>query len=212
MGGYLFFFFYKETPNLKTIAGIVISFIGASLLFFSGWNPEVSSHQTLGYLLSTCGAIFMATYLLLSKAAKSTLPLFEYIFTTYGFSAITLSLFLALSTYNAIDFSLSLNALYILGLLALGPQLIGHGIIIFVTRSISVTFVSLAVVCEPIGAAILAFLFFYETITFSQTISFIFLFFGVFLASNPKKKTKSFVKKPFPEPVCKTESKQAENN
>ena len=200
MGGYLFFFFYREIPNINTIAGIIISFIGASLLFFSGWDPEVSSDQILGYILSIGGAIFMATYLLLSKAAKATSPLFEYVFITYGFSAMAISLFLALSTYDAIDLSLSLNALYILGLLAIGPQLIGHGIIIFITRSISATFVSLAVVCEPIGAAILAFLFFYETITYPQMLSFVFLLFGVFLASNPKKKKRSFVKNPIPEP------------
>ena len=154
----------------------------------------------------------MATYLLLSKAAKATSPFFEYIFLTYGFSAIVLSLFLAFTTYDAIDLSLSLKAFYILGLLALGPQLFGHSIVIFAARSIPVTIVSLAVVCEPIGAAILAFLFFYETITYPQMLSFVFLLFGVFLASNPKKKKKSFVKNPIPEPGCKTESKQAENN
>ena len=126
----------------------------------------------------------MAVYLILARAVKNKIQLFEYVFLTYGFASLSLSVLLFSSSDKLSGFIFTQEVLLIFFLLALGPQVVGHTIIISITRKVSATLVSLAIVCEPIGAAVLGYMFFCERVGGVHLMSFILLIFGVFLASK----------------------------
>ena len=69
-------------------------------------------------------------------------------------------------------------------LLALGPQLIGHTTFNWSLRHLSATFVALAILGEPVGSAILAWLIFGEGFSALQLAGFALLLAGIFLAGR----------------------------
>ena len=64
-------------------------------------------------------------------------------------------------------------------LLALGPQLLGHTSFNWALAHLSTTFVALAILGEPLGSAIFAFLLFGETLEPVQLIGFVLLLVGI---------------------------------
>jgi hypothetical protein len=71
------------------------------------------------------------------------------------------------------------NAWLFLGALALGPQLIGHTSINYAMRHLSALLVTIAMLGEPVGSAILAFVLFAERIEMMQLVGLFGLLIGI---------------------------------
>jgi drug/metabolite transporter (DMT)-like permease len=72
-------------------------------------------------------------------------------------------------------------------LLAIGPQLVGHTAFNWAVRRLTATFVAIAILGEPVGAAILAWFFFEEGFTPLQLTGFVLLLAGIFVAARGEK-------------------------
>jgi drug/metabolite transporter (DMT)-like permease len=68
--------------------------------------------------------------------------------------------------------------------LAVGPQLLGHTSFNYALSTLSATFVAVAILGEPVGSAILAFLVFDERFAPLQLAGFLLLMLGIVVAST----------------------------
>jgi drug/metabolite transporter (DMT)-like permease len=99
----------------------------------------------------------------------------------YLFSAIFLLLFVIISGETLVGYS---NQAYLwMLLLGLIPQLFGHSVFNWALGHLPVAFVSIALIGEPIGTILLAFLFLKETPNNLEFLGGLLILIGIFLVS-----------------------------
>jgi drug/metabolite transporter (DMT)-like permease len=135
--------------------GIGVAVAGALLL--TGVDLRVSGEALFGDLLALAGGAFAAAYMVAGSEVRRSVSTTTYTFLCYSITAmIMLGVCLAwgqqLTGYDARTW-LQLAALTV------GAQLLGHSLCNLVLRSTSVTVVSLALLLEIPGAALIAFVF-----------------------------------------------------
>jgi len=113
-----------------------------------------------GNLLALAGAFLSGGYLMVGRRVRNGLSLTTYTFMVYGIAAVVLIGMVLISGENVLTIP-SQAWLWIL-LLAIVPQLIGHSTFNYFLKSLSATFVSIALLGEPVGTVILAYLFLHE--------------------------------------------------
>ena len=104
-----------------------------------------------------------------------------YIYLVYATAAVILVAWALLAGQPLLGFPPYVYLL-LLGL-ALGPQLLGHTSFNYALSSLSATFVAVAILGEPVGSALLAFLVFGERFAPLQLVGFLLLMLGIYLAS-----------------------------
>ena len=186
-------------PLLLAIAGYLIwnerlvhrQWLGIGLALLGGlcigWNdfqqpgPAVGS-AVYGDILAVCGAVMVSAYLLCGRFARARLSLSVYVGLVYGCAALVLItgclLFqLPLLGYATQDY-------VILILLALIPQVLGHTILNWALAYMSPTLVALAILGEPIGAALLAWIFLNEPVVLLQGLGAVCLLTGIVMGQK----------------------------
>ena len=179
--------FLRERPGSAAIAGIVLTLAGSVLVFAADASrtPDAAAAPMLGNALALAGAMAASGYLLVGRALRARISLTAYIWLAY--SAAALLLVTAALTAGISIMSLPGSAWAFMAALALGPQLIGHTTLNWALRRLTATFVAIAILGEPVGAAILAWLFFEEGFTPLQLIGFVLLLAGIFVAARGEK-------------------------
>lgn len=158
----LSWFWYKEKPTKLTALGISIALLGGVLIAMS--NQETASlgnNQTLGNFLALLGAFMGSLYLLFGKEAQERgLEIGSYIAVAYSAGALVL---LPLPLCFGIDyFSYPQPVYFYILLMAILPQMVGHTSFNWAMRWFSPTLVTLAILCEPVGASFLGYFIFHE--------------------------------------------------
>jgi drug/metabolite transporter (DMT)-like permease len=177
----------RERPGRAAVAGILLTLAGSVLIFAADASSTSGprSAPMLGNVLALVGAISASGYLLVGRALRARVSLTAYIWLAYSTAAVLL---LAAAVVTGESFmSLPWAAWMFMVALALGPQLIGHTTFNWALRRLTATFVAIAILGEPIGAAILAWLFFEEGFTALQLIGFLLLLAGIFVAARDEK-------------------------
>jgi drug/metabolite transporter (DMT)-like permease len=139
-------------------AGIAVAMAGAVLL--SGVDLSISTRALFGDLLAIVGGILAAAYVTVGADARRTLSTGVYTLVCYACASIALLAVClvggqSLSGYDG-------HTWLVLLALTLGPQLLGHTVLNRVLGTTSPTLVSVAILFEIVGAAILAWVFFDE--------------------------------------------------
>ena len=178
------------------VVGLVIAFIGGLVIGLGGETgiTAFTGDSLTGSLLALAGAVALALYLVIGRKLRAKLPLIPYIWLVYGFAAIFL-LIVVLVTQTSLTGYSAQGYMWIV-LLALVPQLIGHGSFNFALRYLSATFISISTQMEPIGSAIAAYLLFSETPTREQLYGSVAILVGVILASLGQQQKKEPDAKP----------------
>ena len=174
----------RERPGGAAIAGIGLTLAGSALVFAADASrtPGPEAALMLGNALALVGAMSASGYLLVGRALRARVSLTAYIWLAYSTAAVLL-LAGAMATGVSL-MSLPSAAWMFMVALALGPQLIGHTTFNWALRRLTATFVAVAILGEPVGAAILAWLFFGEGFTTLQLIGFVLLLAGIFVAAR----------------------------
>ena len=174
----------RERPGSAAIAGIVLTLAGSVLVFAADASrtPGPEAALMLGNALALVGAMSASGYLLVGRALRARISLTAYIWLAYSTAAVLL-LAGAMATGVSL-MSLPSAAWMFMVALALGPQLIGHTTFNWALRRLTATFVAIAILGEPVGAAILAWLFFEEGFSPLQLIGFVLLLAGIFVAAR----------------------------
>lgn len=168
---------FGERLNSWRVSGMVLTIAGSLAIALSDQQTQQGSNPLLGNFLAVMGAICGSAYFLLGRGLRNQLPLLHYIWMTYGSAAVVL-LMAALATGHT-ELGYAPDVWLILLGLALGPQLIGHTTINFAMRHFSALLVTIAILGEPIGSALLAFALFKETIAPLQLAGFAGLLVGI---------------------------------
>jgi drug/metabolite transporter (DMT)-like permease len=179
--------FLRERPGGAAIAGILLTLAGSALIFAAdaGRTGGLGAAPMLGNLLALTGAISASGYLLVGRTLRARVSLTAYIWLAYSTAAVLL---LTAAIATGVSFmSLPPAAWVFMVALALGPQLIGHTTFNWALRRLTATFVAVAILGEPVGAAILAWLFFEEGFTPLQLIGFVLLLAGIFQAARDER-------------------------
>lgn len=149
IAGYVLF---GERLGRSMIAAIAIGCAGGALIAFADAGGETGSLR--GDLAALAGALMASGYMLIGRRVRAHVPLLGYI-TAVNAVAAGLLLALALLTGHSFTGLRPSTYLYFL-LLALVPQIIGHGSFNWALRYTTATTVSVFILGEPVGATILA--------------------------------------------------------
>jgi drug/metabolite transporter (DMT)-like permease len=177
-----------ESPSRRTLGGIVLAAAGSALVISSdlmatpaadGGGPTA---PLLGNLLALAGAIAVSGYFLVGRGLNRSISLLAYVAIVYGASAIAMNLIAMIAGQGLL--TIPPAAWLPIAALAIGPQLAGHTLINASLRHLSATFVALAILGEPIGSALLAWLLLGETIAPLQGAGFATLLVGIVVAAS----------------------------
>ena len=149
--------FLGERPQKASLWGIVLSTLGTVVIACGG---SMDGASLWGCLLSVLGALFAACYLLCNKALRGRVSLTPHTFCVYGLC--TLLLMGAALFSGASLFAYPFKAYGIFVLLAVVCTLGGHSVCNWALKYTQASTVSVALLGEPVGAALLSWLLFGE--------------------------------------------------
>jgi drug/metabolite transporter (DMT)-like permease len=176
--------FLRRAPTLSMLLGILLAVAGGAVIAFGdlvgATQASTAPSPLLGDALALLGAVALAGYLLLGRAAQHRgLAIDAYAGVAYAVAALVLLPLPALLGVAYLDYPLATFG-WILAL-ALVPQLIGHTGINFAMRHLDPTRVATATLMEPVGAALLAAAIFAEVPSVVTLLGAAALLTGVFI-------------------------------
>lgn len=174
VGTYLFF---KEKITLKTLLAGSIAIIGSVLISWGDF--QISGSALYGDILALIACALVTGYLLFGQDVRQRLSLVTYTMVVYTISTITLFFYVVLKNesfgpYPAMDWMWFL-------LLAIIPNLLGHNLFNWSLKWVSTNVISIAILFEPVGAAILAIIVFQEYLTVTQIVGGAIVIAGIML-------------------------------
>lgn len=183
IGAYLFF---KEAITMKALISGTIAVLGS---FIISWGDfKVSGMALWGDLLALVACALITGYLLFGQDVRKRLSLITYTFLVYSVSAVTLFIYVLLVGEPLLPYPKA-DWIYFI-LLAIVPTLLGHTLFNWSVKYISTTTISMAILLEPIGAAILAYYILGEKIIATQWIGGLVVMLGVALFLVDERKAK----------------------
>ena len=171
-------FLFKQRLSKQAIAGIAISLAGGVFISYGNW--QLGSQPLEGALLAIGGALAVSGYLIIGQRLRQSTGVLSYTLVVYSSAALLLLFSTLLLGYELTGYS---GRTYVLlALLALAPQILGHSALNWSLRFVPATLVAVAVLGEPVGATLWAFLFLREVPTPSELVGGALILFGIFLA------------------------------
>ena len=170
----------KDRLTLMTKIGIVISVIGGAII---GAGDFATGGQALwGDFLALLGSICAAVYLLLGRNLRRKLSLLAYVIICYGSAAIILWVLVIALGLQVVGFSSGTYAAF--AGMALVSQIIGHTSYNWALKWFSASLIAVSLLGEPIGATILAYIIFDETLTWTKLIGGSLILAAIYLAAR----------------------------
>ena len=169
----------QMTPLSPTLRAL----LRASAVAFVLTRPQGGAANALyGDLLAVAGAIMSSCYFLIGRRVRKDMSLLTYITPVYAVAAVLLVVVMVVSGEGLVGYSESTYLFFLL--LAVVPQILGHGSLNWSLKYMSATLMSVLLLAEPIGTAILAYLVLGEHIAPMQGIGGGLILLGIFLASR----------------------------
>jgi len=170
----------KDRLTKATVISIIVSVIGGCIVGFGDF--ATGGQALLGDLLAVIGAICAAVYLLLGRNLRPKLSLLSYVAICYGSAALfswlaVIALQLPVSGYDTQTYAA-------FWAMALVSQIIGHSSYNWALKWFSTGFVAVALLGEPIGSTIMAYLIFSEGLTWSKLIGGLFILSAIYIAAT----------------------------
>ncbi len=169
------YFFFKEKLSIKTIVAGATAIFGSFLISWGDF--QVSGMALYGDMLALIACALITGYLLFGQDVRKRISLITYTMVVYSISTICLFFYVlfkgeSFGPYSTMDWVCFL-------LLAIIPNLLGHTLFNWAIKWVSTNVISIAVLFEPIGAAILAFYIFSEKLMPSQIIGGLVVILGI---------------------------------
>ncbi|MGE7915145.1 DMT family transporter [Lysinibacillus xylanilyticus] len=185
------YFFFKEEITVKTIIAGAIAIIGSVLISWGDF--KVSGTAFYGDMLALIACVLVTAYFLFGQDVRKRLSLVTYTMIVYVVSTITLFIYVLIKGESFGPYSIMDWIWFIL--LAIVPNLFGHTLFNWSIKYVSTNVVSIAMLFEPIGAAILALVIFKEYLIATQIIGGFIVIVGILLFIVDEKKIFKFFSK-----------------
>ncbi len=184
----------KEKNSLEIWIGIIITIVGSifvslqQVCAFQDFQLMCSMEDgyrdtttMMGNFLAVCGAWAAAAYLMIGRKVRKDIPITAYIFFVYTTGAILLLITSVVFGHQLVGFPQK-SYLWLL-LLGLVPQLIGHSSFNYALGYLPAAFVSVALVGEPLGTIVLAYLLLQEQPGLGDLMGGFFIVAGILVIS-----------------------------
>ncbi|MFD1927582.1 DMT family transporter [Sporosarcina siberiensis] len=187
------YFFFKERLSVKTILSAVIAILGSVIISWGDF--KLSGTAFFGDMLALIACALITTYLLFGQDVRKRLSLVTYTFIVYSISTVTLFFYVLIKGESFGPYPNSEWFWFLM--LAIIPNLLGHTFFNWALKWVSTNVISIAILFEPVGASILAYYVFKETLVTSQVIGGLIVISGIllFVIDLEKVKNKLFSKK-----------------
>jgi len=192
----------KETLTRPIQIGMGLTLVGTVIVGLSDtciWTSSglacpsfreiVRGEAFLGDLLALIGAWMAAGYIIIGRRLRLGISLVAYIFVVYGVAGLFLVVFMLGFGQSPVGYPPQAYVWFLL--LALVPQLIGHSSFNWALGYLSAAYVSITLLGEPIGSAILAYFLLQETPAGLKIIGAILILAGIYVASRSERGVQS---------------------
>ncbi|WP_077619182.1 DMT family transporter [Bacillus sinesaloumensis] len=180
------FFLFKEKIGIGAILSTCLALVGSIIISWGDF--QVSGSALYGNFLAIISCMMITAYLLFGQTVLKRLSLIAYTFVVYSFSTITLFLYVVILNHPLGGYA-GVDWIYFL-LLAIIPTLLGHNLFNWSLKWVSTSTISVSILFEPVGAAILAYFILSETILYTQIIGGFIIITGIWLYSFGERKKK----------------------
>ncbi|MFH1313329.1 MAG: DMT family transporter [Candidatus Eisenbacteria bacterium] len=168
----------REGISRRTLVATVLCFLGS--LSIGRGDIHLGPGMLKGDLFALGGAAAFGACFVIGRSLRRSLGYIEYAFMTYTASAVLLLAWMMLRGHGFTGFE-PVNYLWF-ALLALGPQVFGHTSLNWALKYIPAPKVAISILGEPVGSALLAWLFFAEVPGYALFIGGALILYGVYLA------------------------------
>ena len=188
VGTYIFF---KEKVSPQSIVAGAVAIVGS---FLVGWGDfRISGSALYGDMLALVACALITGYLLFGQDVRKRLSLMTYTMVVYSVSTVCLFFYVLIMGQSFGPYETSDWFWFIM--LALVPNLLGHTLFNWSLKWVSTNTISVAILFEPVGAAVLAYFIFAEKLMVSQIVGGLVIVVGIALFIIDIKKMKTFFKK-----------------
>ncbi|WP_101846615.1 DMT family transporter [Halobacillus sp. Marseille-P3879] len=171
------FLFFKERFSAGAVLSMIIAITGSVIISWGDF--QISGTALYGDLLALGGAVMVTGYFLVGQSLRKRLSMTSYTFIVYLVASVTLLIYNVGLNVPFGGYSGSQWLIYI-GL-AIIPTFFGHSLFNWSLRWVSASKISMSILLEPVGAAILAFVLLGERISWSQWLGGSIVIFGLML-------------------------------
>ena len=175
--------FFKTKITFTAVTGTFIALAGMILIAHGDF--DLGREFIIGDLLALAGALFAGIYLIIGRRLRTKLNNVNYIFPVYTVAALLLLFIGLVKNENMTDFSSFTWIMFVL--LAIIPTVVGHSLYNWLLKYVSAHKVATTILGEPIGATILAIIFFDQIPGWWTVIGGILILGGIFIVLRKKK-------------------------
>ncbi|MBB5324421.1 drug/metabolite transporter (DMT)-like permease [Anoxybacillus tepidamans] len=172
IGGYVFF---KEKLTVGAFFSGLLAILGSMIISWGDF--QISGKALFGDILALLACAMVTGYWLVGQDLRKRLSLMTYTYVVYGVSSFTLFVYVLGFRYPLFSYSKTDWLCFIL--LAIVPTLLGHSLMNWSVKWVSAATISMSILFEPVGAAILAYFLLGEMIQPSQWIGGILILAGI---------------------------------
>jgi len=144
--------FLRERPTSSAWVGIGLALLGSVVI--TGVDVSADRGALLGDVLALLGAVWISGYYVLARWLRATKDLVPYVTVIYGLTAAWLLVAVVASGARATGYGAT--TWVALALLAIGPTVLGHSSMNYALRYLKAYEVNVAILGEPVGAALWA--------------------------------------------------------
>ncbi len=166
----------EKLPWYANVA-IGISFVGAAMIGVGDRTDAAFPNANFGNLLSAFSCLMVAAYLLIGRIVRRGTSWLAYVFPLYAVVAMT-TLVVGLLR-NVTLLGLSPTFYLLCALMAIGPQILGHGSLNYAVGYLPTAIVGLTTLTEPVVASTIAFFLFGEAPTALSAGGMVIILLGV---------------------------------
>ena len=182
-------FLLREKLSKINITGITLAIFGIVILVYGNYGFKSISIDTLeGNILALLGGFAAAFYILGGRVVRKTTSTLTYTSIVYGVSAIVL--FLICIFYNTQILNIDIRDYQLIFIMAIISGIFGHTLYNWVLKYLKTSLVSVALLGEPVGSTIFAFIIPWINQIPSQYTIFggVIIFSGIYMVAINKSK------------------------
>jgi len=177
-------FLLGERASRRTALAIGLAVIGAAVLSYG--DIELSQRALYGDLLALVGALGGSAYLLFARSVRRKLSTIAFVWPCYGTCGILLILLALITGQPLVGYPAQSMLVFVA--LAIFPQILGHSSFNMALGYFSPIFVTLALLFEPLGAGLLAWLILSEVPQPTAVLGGLLIMIGVYIAAREEQR------------------------
>ncbi|WP_439026117.1 DMT family transporter [Haloarchaeobius sp. DT45] len=149
-----------ERVTTKTVVGILVAVLGASLMGLDAASSTTASAPLLGNVLAVGAAAMASGYVLAGRSLRQRIRVFPYVTVVYAACTVVLFGVVLVQGHDLLAYPPREWVLFLA--MAVGPGIFGHTVVNWVLERVESWVVSVSLLGEPVGSALLALALFAE--------------------------------------------------